>query len=120
MVPSFDPLTPQAVIAAVEQAYDAALAAEDKLVYEVYEIARPHLAGELLSGISIVHPGKVGSEFFMTKGHFHEVLETAEIYYCLHGKGYMVMETPEGDSAVEALSPGKVVYVPQRWANRSV
>jgi glucose-6-phosphate isomerase len=71
-------------------------------------------------GISIVHPGKVGKEFFMTKGHFHSVLETAELYYCLCGEGYMVMETPEGDTSVEELRPGKVLYVPPRWAHRSV
>jgi len=56
----------------------------------------------------------------MTKGHFHTVLETAEIYYCLSGQGAMVMETPEGEWAVEALSPGRVLYVPPRWAHRSV
>jgi glucose-6-phosphate isomerase len=32
----------------------------------------------------------------------------------------MVMETPEGDWAVEALKPGTVLYVPPRWAHRSV
>jgi glucose-6-phosphate isomerase len=32
----------------------------------------------------------------------------------------MVMETPEGDWAVELLSPGRVLYVPPRWAHRSV
>lgn len=78
------------------------------------------VAGELLMGISIVHPGKIGREYFMTKGHFHTIIDTAEIYYCLRGEGYMVMETPEGDTAVEALSPGKVLYVPPRWAHRSV
>jgi glucose-6-phosphate isomerase len=56
----------------------------------------------------------------MTKGHFHTVLETAEVYYCLKGQGYMVMETPEGDWAVEELRPGRVLYVPPRWAHRSV
>ena len=30
------------------------------------------------------------------------------------------METPEGETSVEALSPGKVLYVPPRWAHRSV
>jgi glucose-6-phosphate isomerase len=30
------------------------------------------------------------------------------------------METPEGDSAVEELTKGKVLYVPPRWAHRSV
>ena len=70
-----------------QQAYDAQLAQEDVLLYEVYEIHRPESSGELLNGISIVHPGKVGDEYFMTKGHFHAVLETAEIYYCLAGRG---------------------------------
>jgi len=96
------------------------LALDNPLVYEVYEIHRPEVAGEMLSGVSIVHPGKVGNEFFMTKGHFHVVLDTAEIYYCLRGEGFMVMETPQGETAVEALSPGRVLYIPPRWAHRSV
>lgn len=101
-------------------AYQKMLAEDDRLIYEVYEIQRPEIAGELLMGISNVHPGKVGREFFMTKGHFHSVIDTAEIYYCLRGEGYMVMETPEGETSVEALTPGKVLYVPPRWAHRSV
>lgn len=103
-----------------QETYEAMLVKEDQLIYEVYEIKRPEVEGEILVGISIVHPGKVGREFFMTKGHFHSVLDTAEVYYCLRGEGYMVMETPEGDTSVEALSPGKVLYVPPRWAHRSV
>ena len=101
-------------------AFEAAMNQQNTLVYEVYELHRPGTSGELLQGISIIHPGKVGREFYMTKGHFHAVLETAEVYYCLTGEGFMVMETPEGESSVEALSPGKVLYVPPRWAHRSV
>ncbi|MGL4650026.1 MAG: glucose-6-phosphate isomerase family protein, partial [Caldilineaceae bacterium] len=88
--------------------------------YEVYEFKRPTVAGELLHGISIVQPGKVGAEYQMTKGHYHEVLETGEVYYCLAGQGVMVMETPEGEWAVEELWPGRVLYVLPRWAHRSV
>ena len=101
-------------------AYDRLLQTEDVLLYEVYELKRPELAGEILHGISVVHPGKVGNEYFMTKGHYHTVLDTAEIYYTLQGEGYMVMETPEGDWAVEKLVAGSVLYVPPRWAHRSV
>lgn len=100
--------------------FEVMLAQEDTLLYEVYETKRPELPGELLNGLSVVHPGRVGNEYFMTKGHFHTVLETAEVYYCLKGEGYMVMETPEGDWAVEELRPGRVLYVPPRWAHRSV
>jgi glucose-6-phosphate isomerase len=103
-----------------QPAFDAMLAREDTLLYEVYETKRPEIAGELLNGLSVVHPGKVGDEYFMTKGHFHTVLETAEVYYCLKGQGFMVMETPEGDWSVEPLWPGRVLYVPPRWAHRSV
>src|SRR5512133_3351811 len=102
------------------KAFESLKSKGDLLLYEVYEIHRPENVWELLSGISIVHPGKVGDEFFMTKGHFHSVLETAEIYYVLKGEGFMVMETPEGDCSVEPLSPGKVLYVPPCWAHRSV
>jgi glucose-6-phosphate isomerase len=103
-----------------EQRYAAALACQDVLLYDVYERRCPENAGELLHGVSIVHPGKIGDEYFMTKGHFHAVLETAEVYYCLQGEGYMVMETPEGECVVQPLRPGTVLYVPPRWAHRSV
>jgi glucose-6-phosphate isomerase len=102
------------------RAFDEMLAQKDEVLYQVYEIKRPEIAGELLHGISILHPGQVGNEYFMTKGHFHTVLDTAEIYYCQKGRGCMVMETPEGDWSVEALYPGCVLYVPPRWAHRSV
>lgn len=103
-----------------DEALNKMLEHDDPLVYEVYEIKRPEEEGELALGVSVVHPGQVGSEFFMTKGHFHSVLETAEVYYCLQGEGFMVMETPEGDTSVAALHPGTVLYVPPRWAHRSV
>jgi len=103
-----------------QEEFEKMLAVEDAWLYEVYEVTRPEISGELLQGISIVHPGKVGSEYFMTKGHFHTVLDTAEVYYVLRGEGFMVMETPEGDWAVEPLRPQSVLYVPPRWAHRSV
>jgi glucose-6-phosphate isomerase len=101
-------------------AYEKKLEIVDEILYEVYEIKRPEIEGELLHGISIVHPGKVGREYNMTKGHFHTVLNTSEVYYCLRGEGFMVMETPEGDWAVEPLKPKSVLYVPPRWAHRSI
>lgn len=103
-----------------EASYQALLASGDPCVYEVYEVPRPEAEGELLHGLSILHPGRVGDEYYMTKGHFHEVVDSAEVYYCLQGEGMMVMQTPEGDWASESLCPGRVLYVPPRWAHRSV
>jgi glucose-6-phosphate isomerase, archaeal len=101
-------------------AYNKILNREDTLLYEVYELLSLERAGELRHGISIIHPGLVGKEYYMTKGHFHSEIETAEVYYCLQGEGYMVMETPEGEWSVELLQPQKVLYVPPRWAHRSI
>jgi len=92
----------------------------DPLVYEFYEIGAPEHPGDLAAGASITYPGKVGDEYFMTKGHFHTILDTAEVYYTLSGKGYMMCESPEGDSIAYPLEPGKMVYVPKRYAHRSI
>lgn len=92
----------------------------DPLVYEFYEMGAPERDGDLAFGTSITYPGKVGNEYFMTKGHFHTILATAEIYYCLNGEGFMLLESPEGDWSAQPLSPGAVVYVPPRYAHRSI
>lgn len=102
------------------KAFQAMLDSGDPLIYEVYESRRPEVAGELLSGLSIVHPGRVGNEYFMTKGHYHSVRETAEIYYCIQGKGVLLMENEAGDTAAEEFYPGRAVYVIPRWAHRSI
>ncbi|GGO91925.1 glucose-6-phosphate isomerase [Wenjunlia tyrosinilytica] len=96
------------------------LAQEDVLVYEFFDMGVPDSPGEVAYGTSITYPGKVGDEYFMTKGHFHSVLDTAEIYYCLRGRGLLMMENPEGDVQWEELTPGKGVYVPGRYAHRSI
>lgn len=105
--------------------FDSAAAEEilktgDPLIYEFYELGCPERAGDLLFGTTVLYPGKVGSEYFMTKGHFHTQLETAEVYYTLDGEGYMVMENPEGDTMELPLSKGQAVYVPRRYAHRTV
>jgi len=103
-----------------DAAFDAALKAQNQLVYEFYELDLPNTPGDLCFGTSIVYPGKVGNEYFMTKGHFHTILDTAEVYYCLSGNGYMLMENPEGDWDAKLMTPGKAVYVPARYAHRSI
>lgn len=103
-----------------EEALNHKVQQENSLVYEFYDLGMPETAGDLAFGTSITYPGKVGDEYFMTKGHFHTILDTAEVYYCIAGRGYMLMENPEGEWNVQELTPGKAVYVPKRFAHRSV
>lgn len=93
---------------------------EDPVLYRWFELGTPERAGDLAFGVTILNPGKVGDEYYMTKGHFHTVLETAEVYYTLSGEGYMVMENPKGDTQEQPLSKGQTVYVPRSYAHRMV
>ena len=92
----------------------------DIKVYEVYEKVIPQRDGEIQFCSSITHPGKIGGEYFMTKGHFHARRDTAEIYYCLRGRGYMMMELENGDYEMGEMYPGRTVYVPAYYAHRSI
>lgn len=102
------------------EAVEKILEKEDPLIYEFYELGFPEREGDLAFGTTILYPGQVGNEYFMTKGHFHTKLETAEIYYTMSGEGYMVMENPEGDTVEMPLVKGEALYVPRRYAHRSV
>ena len=101
-------------------AFDALVASGDPLHYEVFEVPVPEEYGQLMYCISTLQPGLVGEECYMTKGHYHTVLETAEVYLCLRGEGYMLMKTPDGAAAAEKMTRGRMVYVPPYWAHRSV
>lgn len=92
----------------------------DVLVYEVYEKLIPERAGEIQFCSSIIHAGKIAGEYYMTKGHFHARRDTAEIYYCLKGSGYLLMEKENGEYSLKKLVPGAIVYVPSYYAHRSI
>lgn len=96
------------------------LAEDDPVLYEVYEVHVPDNAGNLNHCCSIIYPGKVGDEYFMTKGHFHAVEGTAEIYLGLQGEGLLLMETRDGEVAHIPFRPGVMAYIPPFWAHRMI
>lgn len=104
-----------------ETALERLIASEkDPLHYEVFEKNVPEESGHVLFCISRLHPGQIGDECCMTKGHYHTILETGELYLCLAGEGFMMMKTPEGECTWERMERGRMVYVPPRWAHRSI
>ncbi|MBC7083592.1 MAG: glucose-6-phosphate isomerase [Firmicutes bacterium] len=92
----------------------------DPLIYVVYNVEVPEEAGELQHCTSIVYPGRVGNEFFMTKGHFHSRAGTAEIYLTLRGRGILLMQAQDGRTATLDMFPGSVSYILPYWAHRSI
>ena len=94
--------------------------AEDPLIYKVYNVEIPEEEGHLQHCVSIVYPGKIGNEYYMTKGHFHTVEDTAEIYLTFNGKGKLVMQTLNNNTKVVDMKPGSISYIPPYWAHRTV
>lgn len=101
-------------------ALERLIEAGDPVLYEVFEKAIPEERGHLQVCISLTRAGTVAGEYFMTKGHYHAVAGTAEVYLCLRGSGCMLMKTADGEGAWERFQPGRLVYVPPFWAHRTV
>lgn len=100
-------------------AEQAVLTREDPLIYEVYQYDVPNENGQLISCTTILYPGRIGDEYYMTKGHYHEKADTGEIYLGLRGNGKLLMQVGDQFSALD-MGPGTVAYVPPYWAHRTV
>lgn len=99
---------------------DPDLEQKNPIVYEVFEVPTSEKAGDLIFLITVLHPGTVQGEYFMTKGHYHLIDETAEVYYGLQGKGLILCQNRDGDFQVLEIERNKAVYIPFSWAHRSV
>ena len=101
-------------------ATETGIRAGDPIIYEVYQYDVPFENGQLLVVTSIIHPGTVGEEYHMTKGHFHAKEDTAEVYVGLQGEGYLLLDTADGQFQALPMQPGTVTYIPPYWAHRTV
>lgn len=90
------------------------------IIYEVYECLQPENEGELNFGTTILYPGKVGGEYYFTKGHYHLRHDASEVYLGLKGDGIILLQSKTGDVKVESLKARKVVYVPSGWGHRTI
>lgn len=107
-------------IFADQKAADEILRCENPVVYRVWSAPVPEVNGDLLHCTTAIMPGKVGNEFYMTKGHFHVRRDTAEVYICLAGEGRLLMRTDDGQFDVQTMVPGTVAYIPPYWAHRTI
>ena len=105
-----------------DAAYSQAVAefGAERLAYRVEVNQLAEGPGALIIGTSTVLPGRIGDEFAMTRGHLHVKADRAELYYCVSGRGVMLMDTVAGDSRAIQMEPGEAVHVPGHWVHRSV
>jgi glucose-6-phosphate isomerase, archaeal len=92
----------------------------DPLVYEIFYYGFKTSKSDMALGVTRIQPGLVGDEYFMTKGHYHEADDEPEIYFCVMGEGYLLMEEKGGEFAAEKWQPGTITHIPPMWAHRVV
>lgn len=90
----------------------------DPVVYQVEEFRQA--GSDLFFGTTTMHPGKVGDEYFMTRGHFHQDRSKAEVYTTLSGSGLLLLEDRDGRSETVEMVAGASAFIPPDWAHRSI
>ncbi len=92
----------------------------ETIVYEVYSYipVEEKSSGSLNFGLTHIHPGKVGQEYFMTKGHFHTCEESSEYYWGIEGEGVLILMDKDRNVWGEKMFPGSLHYIPGSIAHR--
>lgn len=104
-----------------DQAACAELLRRNPLIYRVTQVEDQNGPGQIHFGLGILMPGKVGREYFMTKGHLHAWRPAAEIYIGVRGRGMMLLEDERsGECRAVPLEAGSTVYVPGHAAHRTI
>ncbi len=102
------------------QAFSTALSRGDHIVYAVEEVRPSARAGDIAFGTTWMEPGRIGDEYFLTRGHIHAIANRPETYRGEAGHGLMLMEAPDGTVEIREVTPGATVYVPGYWIHRTV
>lgn len=69
-------------------------------------------------GLTIMYPGDVNGEFFMTKGHFH-TKHKPELYFPFEGTGKLLLQKGS-DIKVINLKKGENYVIPKSYAHRLI
>jgi glucose-6-phosphate isomerase len=103
-----------------QHACDALLRSADPVIYTVSTFDVGGGPGELQCGLGVLFPGRVGDEYYLTRGHLHARREAPEVYVGLQGKGLMLLQGEDGGSMTADLVENGFVYVPGHSAHRTV
>jgi len=69
-------------------------------------------------GTTVVEPGQVDSEYFMTHGHFHLKRDRTEYYGTVEGEGALILMDENRETRMEPMSAGSLHFVPPHTAHR--
>ena len=92
----------------------------DPLVYEIWYHPFETSKSDMALGVTRLLPGRIGDEYHMTKGHIHERDDQPEIYFCVRGEGYLLLQTINGEFRAKPWTAGTISHIPPMWAHRVV
>lgn len=93
----------------------------DEVVYRIYgDASEDQQHGQLLYATTVLEPGEVNGEFFMTRGHFHVKPERGEFMLTLSGSGLLVLMDRERSQSTEPMRAGSIHNIDGRYAHRVV
>lgn len=104
-----------------QDAVKKTLAKDNPPIVKVWMAPLPNEGGHLMSCMTVIYPGTIGDEYFMTKGHIHtDPVNDPEYYLTIRGEGLLLLQTREGESHISEMVPGTLNYIPSEWAHRTV
>jgi len=99
----------------------------DAIVYKTYGCPGDGEGPQLFYGTTVLMPGRVNGECFMTRGHYHTNPERGELCLTLRGEGRLLLMprladgTPDREGTrQEAMAPGSLHDIDGRLAHRVI
>lgn len=103
----------------LEPIFAAPVQEPDALVYETHGCpGEVEGSPRLLYATTILQPGSVEGEYFMTRGHFHANPDRGELVWTLRGQGALILMDRDRSTWMEPMEPGSTHDIDGRHAHR--
>tara|TARA_Y100000034_G_scaffold109178_1_gene140174 strand:- start:5866 stop:6318 length:453 start_codon:yes stop_codon:yes gene_type:complete len=81
---------------------------------EIYRVYVKKLDGDFVVGKTVIKPGQIGGEYYMTKGHRHKI-QIPEVYILEKGKGNLILQNKKAKMInmkknIPIIIPGKSAH----------
>jgi glucose-6-phosphate isomerase, archaeal len=87
---------------------------------QTFSCAPDSTEGVVLWGNTTLMPGKVGDEFFMTRGHRHVKMTHGELCITVSGRGALLLMDADRNTRHEEMTPGSTHWIDGNLAHRTV
>ncbi|HJP83171.1 MAG TPA: glucose-6-phosphate isomerase family protein [Fimbriimonadaceae bacterium] len=103
----------------MEGVFAASVGNRNDVVYEIFGTAgEVNGPPKLLYATTVLHPGQVEGEYFMTRGHFHTNPERGELVFTLSGEGALILMDRNRNTWMEPMLEGGIHDIDGAHAHR--